>query len=74
MSRPIIVEDGNARPMTDAELSQHGADQAANEAAEADRAAAEAEAVQARADAIAHAKSFGFTDAMISVMYPSLGL
>lgn len=30
------------------------------------------EAEQARADAIAHAKSLGFTDAMIAVMYPNL--
>tara|TARA_R110000796_G_scaffold139927_1_gene256106 strand:- start:305 stop:577 length:273 start_codon:yes stop_codon:yes gene_type:complete len=34
--------------------------------------AEEAAAVQARVDAIAHAKSLGFTDAMITVMYPNL--
>lgn len=40
----------------------------AQEAA-ADKAAADA---AARADAIAHAKSLGFTDEMIAVMYPNL--
>lgn len=33
---------------------------------------AAADAAQDRADAIAHAKSLGFTDAMIAVMYPNL--
>lgn len=41
----------------------------AAQAAEAERVAAQE---QARADAIAHAKSLGFTDAMIAVMYPGL--
>jgi hypothetical protein len=31
------------------------------------------ETENAKADAIAHAKSLGFTDAMIAVMYPNLG-
>jgi hypothetical protein len=39
------------------------------EKAESDKAAADAAATAA---AIAHAKSLGFTDAMISVMYPTL--
>ena len=34
---------------------------------------AEADNISARAAAIAHAKSLGFTDEMISVMYPNLG-
>jgi hypothetical protein len=34
--------------------------------------ARQAAAAQARADAIAHAKSLGFTDEMIAVMYPNL--
>jgi len=40
------------------------------EKAEADKATADAAATAA---AIAHAKSLGFTDQMISVMYPNLG-
>jgi hypothetical protein len=39
------------------------------EKAEADKATADAAATAA---AIAHAKSLGFTDAMIAVMYPTL--
>ena len=38
----------------------------------AEQAKAEADAA-ATAAAIAHAKSLGFTDAMIAVMYPNLG-
>lgn len=60
------------RDFTPEELAQREAD-----AANAALALAEAEAkaaadAQARPDAIAHAKSLGFTDAMIAVMYPSL--
>ena len=40
--------------------------------AQAAQAAAAATAAQNAADAIAHAKSLGFTDAMISAMYPAL--
>ena len=55
------------------EQSQYEADLFAAEAAEASAAAkAEADAA-ATAAAIAHAKSLGFTDAMIAVMYPNLG-
>jgi hypothetical protein len=60
------------RPFTDAELAQRAADEAAAQAAADEAAAAEAQAAQDRADAIAHAKSLGFTDAMIAVMYPGL--
>jgi hypothetical protein len=65
---PTITE----RDFTPEELAQLEADRAAAEdAAEAaaDKAAADA---AARAAAIAHAKSLGFTDEMIAVMYPNL--
>lgn len=61
------------RDFTPEEAAQREADQAAAEAA------AEAAAVKAAADAaardaaVAHAKSLGFTDEMIAVMYPNLG-
>jgi hypothetical protein len=60
------------RAFTAAEREQREKDWA--EAAAATQAAldkAEADA-QARAAAIAHAKSLGFTDEMIAVMYPNL--
>jgi hypothetical protein len=61
------------RQRTAKEQAQHDADVAAGEAAAA-QAAAKAEAdAAATAAAIAHAKSLGFTDAMIAVMYPNLG-
>jgi hypothetical protein len=61
------------RERTADEQSQHEADQAAAHAA-ATEAAAKADAdAAATASAIAHAKSLGFTDAMIAVMYPNLG-
>ena len=61
------------REPTPAELAQMEADKAVAEAAAAEAAAkAEADAI-ARDAAIAHAKSLGFTDAMIAVMYPNLG-
>jgi hypothetical protein len=66
---PTITE----REFTPEELAQREADQAAAKAA---AAAADKQAkatAKASADAIAHAKSLGFTDAMIAVMYPNLG-
>lgn len=61
------------RDRTKAEETQFKADQeAAVQAASEAQAAAEATA-RATAAAIAHAKSLGFTDAMIAVMYPNLG-
>jgi hypothetical protein len=61
------------RDRTPDEQAQYEADLAAAEAA-ATEAAAKAEADAAStAAAIAHAKSLGFTDAMIAVMYPNLG-
>jgi hypothetical protein len=65
---PTVTE----RDFTPDELAQVVADRAAYEAAAAAQAALEAEQAKARADAIAHAKSLGFTDAMIAVMYPNL--
>jgi membrane protein involved in colicin uptake len=60
------------RPWTEEELAQQAKDAKAYAAAEKAKAKADAEAATARADAIAHAKSLGFTDAMIAVMYPGL--
>ena len=54
------------------EQAQHDADVAAAEAAETQRATAAAQQATDRAAAIEHAKSLGFTDAMIAVMYPTL--
>ena len=54
-------------PLTEAEVA---AEIKRLEKAEADKAAADQAATAA---AIAHAKSLGFTDAMIAVMYPNLG-
>ena len=61
------------RDRTPDEQAQYEADVAAAVAAEAEYAAAEARLAAARAAAIEHAKSLGFTDAMIAVMYPTLG-
>lgn len=61
-----------SRDYTPEELAQLETDRAADEAAaqaQADKQAADA---AARDAAIAHAKSLGFTDAMIAVMYPNL--
>jgi hypothetical protein len=56
-----------AEPLTTAEV------QAEMQRLEAEAIVKEAEAKQARLDAIEHAKSLGFTDEMIAVMYPNLG-
>jgi hypothetical protein len=67
---PTVTE----RDFTPEELAQREADQAAAKAA---AAAADKQAkatAKATAEAIAHAKSLGFTDAMIAVMYPNLGV
>jgi len=65
---PTVTE----RDFTPEELAQIVADRAAYEAAAAAQAALEADQATARAAAIDHAKSLGFTDAMIAVMYPNL--
>jgi hypothetical protein len=70
----IWAETGQVieREPTAAEAAQIEADAKANAATEKAKAKADAEAATARADAIAHAKTLGFTDAMIAVMYPGL--
>lgn len=74
----IVIEidastgDITERGFTAEELAQRETDLAVAEAAAqaaADKAAADA---AARDAAIAHAKSLGFTDEMIAVMYPNL--
>ena len=56
-----------AEPLTSAEVA---AEVKRLQKAEADKVKADQAATEA---AIAHAKSLGFTDQMISVMYPNLG-
>ena len=60
------------RERTAEEQAQREADIAAALAAEAEHAAVLAAEAQAKTDAIEHAKSLGFTDEMINVMYPNL--
>lgn len=66
---PTITE----RDFTPEELAQREADRVAFEQAEAERIAKTEADKAAREAAIAHAKSLGFTDEMIAVMYPNLG-
>ena len=65
---PTVIE----RDFTPEEIAQREVDAKAQAAADKANAKAEADAAAARAAAIAHAKSLGFTDAMIAVMYPGL--
>lgn len=67
-------QDGSTfeRDWTAEELAQFETDRIDNETRVAAAVAAEAERLAATAAAIAHAKSLGFTDQMISVMYPNL--
>jgi hypothetical protein len=60
------------RPWTPEELAQQQKDRDDYAAAVAAQQAAAVVAAKNAADAIAHAKSLGFTDAMISAMYPGL--
>ena len=60
------------RDWTPEELAQFETDRIDNETRTAAAAAAEVERLEATAAAISHARSLGFTDAMISVMYPNL--
>ena len=62
------------RPWTPEELAQQQKDRDDYAAAQAAAEAAAAITAKNAADAIAHAKSLGFTDAMISAMYPGLGV
>jgi hypothetical protein len=61
------------RDFTPEEAAQRKQDAADAAKAAADKAAKEAADAAARDAAIAHAKSLGFTDEMIAVMYPNLG-
>lgn len=65
---PTVTE----REFTATESAQREADAKAYAAAEKAKAKAEADAAAARTSAIEHAKSLGFTDPMIAVMYPGL--
>ena len=74
---PEYVEtfpDGSVieRPWTAEELAQQQKDRDDYVAAQAAQEAAAAAAATATAGAIDHAKSLGFTDEMIAVMYPNL--
>ena len=60
------------RPWTPEELAQQQKDRDDYAAAQAAQEAAATTAAANAAAAIAHAKSLGFTDAMISAMYPAL--
>ena len=60
------------RKYNDVEKSQRKLDLAAAEAAATEAAAKATADAAATAAAVAHAKSLGFTDAMIAVMYPNL--
>ena len=60
------------RDWTEQELAQFETDRIDNETRVAAAAAAEAERLEATAAAISHARSLGFTDQMIAVMYPNL--
>ena len=60
------------RDRTDAEQEQYEADQQAAAAATKLATTQAAAAQAATLAAIAHAKSLGFTDDMIAVMYPNL--
>lgn len=65
---PTITE----RAFTVEEKAQRKADAEAAAKAEAEAAAKAQADAAARDAAIAHAKSLGFTDEMIAVMYPNL--
>jgi hypothetical protein len=66
------TQESIIRPMTADELAQGEKDQVAAEAAALAAAQQAAQTATAMQAAIAHAKSLGFTDAMIAVMYPNL--
>ena len=75
----VIETDLTTDPptVTERDFTQAEAEQILKDAEDAqmaaDAAAAKASAdAKAREAAIAHAKSLGFTDAMIAVMYPNL--
>jgi len=61
------------RERTSDEQTQYETDQATAQAAAAEAATIAEQNAQATVAAITHAKSLGFTDEMIAVMYPNLG-
>ena len=65
----VVIE----RDRTPEEQAQYETDQAAQQAAQVEAEATAAQNAEVTAAAIAHAKSLGFTNAMIAVMYPNLG-
>ena len=65
---PTIIE----RAFTPEEKKQREEDEKAAIKSEKDRVEKEASEKDAKIKAIAHAKSLGFTDEMIAVMYPNL--
>lgn len=77
MEKIVIVNAATGevveRDRTPEEQARYEADQAAEIKAEKDRVKKEAADKAAKEAAIEHAKSLGFTDAMIAVMYPNLG-
>ena len=73
--QPVSVEpDGTAWTGTDPDRTYLDTAEITKEVKRLEKAeaAAQATAAQNRVDAIAHAKTLGFTDSMISVMYPTL--
>lgn len=60
------------RDFTPEETAQREADRLAAEQAAVEAAARAQQVAEARDAAITHAKSLGFTDEMIAVMYPGL--
>jgi hypothetical protein len=69
----VTTGQTSERQFTVEEKAQRALDDTASKAAANEAAAKAAANAAATAAAIAHAKSLGFTDAMISVMYPNLG-
>ena len=68
------TQESVIRPMTAEELAQRQKDEAEAEAAAQAAAQQAAQTAAVTQLAIAHAKSLGFTDEMIAVMYPNLAL
>ena len=60
------------RELTEAEAEQLAIDQAKAQAEDAAKKQADKVKEQAKKAAIEHAKSLGFTDEMIAVLYPTL--
>jgi hypothetical protein len=69
-TNPPTVTERNFTPEEAAQRDKDAASAAKDAKDKVDREKADAAATAA---AIAHAKSLGFTDAMIAVMYPNLG-